>query len=37
MKAANDAILKDQAATLQRLDEIQKAAEQMKTLGRRGG
>jgi hypothetical protein len=37
IKAANDVILKNQAATLQRLDEMQKAAEQLKIFSRRGG
>jgi hypothetical protein len=36
MKAANDAILKNQAATLQRLDEMEKAVEQLKIFSRRG-
>ena len=35
MKAANDAVLKDQAATLQRLDDIEKAADQLKIFSRR--
>lgn len=36
MKAANEEILKKQEATLQRLDEIQKAAEQLKVFSKRG-
>jgi anti-sigma-K factor RskA len=36
MKAANEDILKKQEATLQRLDEIQKAAEQLKVFSKRG-
>lgn len=36
MKAANEDILKKQEATLQRLDEIQKAAEQLKIFSKRG-
>ena len=35
MKAANDAVLKNQASTLQRLDEIEKAADQLKIFSRR--
>jgi hypothetical protein len=36
MKAANDELLKKQEATLQRLDEIEKAAEQLKVFSKRG-
>jgi hypothetical protein len=36
MKAANEDVLKKQEATLQRLDEIQKAAEQLKVFSKRG-
>jgi len=36
IKAANEDILKRQEATLQRLDEIQKAAEQLKIFSKRG-
>lgn len=36
MKAANDELLKKQKATLQRLDEIEKAAEQLKVFSKRG-
>jgi hypothetical protein len=36
MKAANEEVLKKQEATLQRLDEIQKAAEQLKVFSKRG-
>ena len=36
MKAANEDVLKKQEATLQRLDEIQKAAEQLKIFSKRG-
>ena len=36
MKAANEDILKRQEAALQRLDEIQKAAEQLKVFSKRG-
>lgn len=36
IKAANDAILTRQAATLQQLDEIEKAAEQIKVYSKRG-
>ena len=36
IKAANEDILKRQEATLQRLDEIQKAAEQLKVFSKRG-
>lgn len=36
LKAANEEILKRQAATLQQLDEIQKAAEQLKIYSKRG-
>jgi hypothetical protein len=36
MKSANDEILKKQAATLLQLDEIQKAAEQLKIYSKRG-
>jgi hypothetical protein len=36
MKAANDEALKKQAATLQTLDELQKAAELIKIYGKRG-
>ena len=35
MKVANDAILKNQAATLQRLEEMEKAVEQLKIFSRR--
>ena len=34
-KAANDALLKKQEATLQQLDELQKAAEQLKVFSKR--
>ena len=34
-KAANDALLKKQEAMLQQLDELQKAAEQLKTFSKR--
>ena len=34
-KAANEALLKKQEATLQQLDELQKAAEQLKTFSKR--
>ncbi|HJT80018.1 MAG TPA: hypothetical protein VJ719_02380 [Chthoniobacterales bacterium] len=34
-KAANDALLKKQEAILQQLDELQKAAEQLKTFSKR--
>ena len=36
MKAANEEMLKKQAATLQQLDELQKAADQIKIFGKRG-
>ena len=36
MKAANDEILKQQAATLQKLDEIEKAAQEIRILTKRG-
>jgi hypothetical protein len=36
MKADNDDLLRKQEATLQRLDEIQKAAEQLKIFSKRG-
>ena len=36
MKADNEEVLKKQEATLQRLDEIQKAAEQLKVFSKRG-
>jgi hypothetical protein len=36
MKAANDAILAKQAATLQQLDEMEKAADQIKIYTKRG-
>jgi hypothetical protein len=36
MKAANDEVLKRQAATLQQLEEIEKAAEQLKIYSKRG-
>jgi hypothetical protein len=36
MKAGNDELLKKQEATLQRLDEIEKAAEQLKVFSKRG-
>jgi hypothetical protein len=36
MKAANEDVLRKQEATLQRLDEIQKAAEQLKIFSKRG-
>ena len=36
MKNANEEILQKQEATLQRLDEIQKAAEQLKVFSKRG-
>ena len=35
-KAANDEILKKQEATLQQLDDLQKAAEQLKIFAKRG-
>jgi hypothetical protein len=35
MKAANDEILRKQAATLQQLDEMEKAAEQIKVYSKR--
>jgi hypothetical protein len=35
-KTANDALLKKQEAMLQQLDELQKAAEQLKTFSKRG-
>ena len=36
MKAANDEILKQQAATLQKLDEIEKAAQEIRIYSKRG-
>jgi hypothetical protein len=36
MKATNAETLKKQEAVLQQLDELQKAAEQMKAFGKRG-
>jgi hypothetical protein len=36
MKATNEETLKKQEATLQQLDDLQKAAEQMKIFGKRG-
>jgi hypothetical protein len=36
LKAANEQILKKQQATLEALDELQKAAEQMKIFSKRG-
>jgi len=36
IKAANEAVLAKQAATLQQLDEIEKAAEQIKIYSKRG-
>ena len=36
MKAANDEILKQQAATLQKLDEIEKTAQEIRILSKRG-
>jgi hypothetical protein len=36
MKAGNEEVLKKQEATLQRLDELQKAADQLKIFGKRG-
>ena len=36
MKSANDEILKKQTATLLQLDELQKAAEQLKIYSKRG-
>jgi len=36
MKAANDEILKQQAATLLKLDEIEKAAQEIRILTKRG-
>jgi hypothetical protein len=36
MQAANDEILKKQEATFQQLDELQKAADQLKIFGKRG-
>jgi hypothetical protein len=36
MKAANDEILKQQAATLQKLDEIEKAAQEIRIYTKRG-
>lgn len=36
MKAANEETLKKQAATLLQLDELQKAADQIKIFGKRG-
>ena len=36
LKAANDEILKRQTATLQQLDEMEKAAEQIKIYSKRG-
>ena len=36
LKATNDELLKKQAATLQQLDELQKAVEQLKVYSKRG-
>ncbi len=36
MRAANDEVLKKQAATLQQLEEIEKTAEQLKIYSKRG-
>jgi hypothetical protein len=36
LKATNEAILKKQAATLEQLDELQKAADQIKVFSKRG-
>jgi hypothetical protein len=36
LKAANDEILKQQAATLQKLDEIEKAANELRIFSKRG-
>jgi hypothetical protein len=36
IKAANDEILKQQAATLQKLDEMEKAAQEMRIYSKRG-
>jgi uncharacterized protein HemY len=36
MKAANEDVLRKQEATLQRLDELQKAADQLKIFSKRG-
>ncbi len=36
MKAANEELLRKQAATLQKLDELEKAAEQIKIFSKRG-
>lgn len=36
MKATNEETLKKQQAALQQLDDLQKAAEQLKTFGKRG-
>jgi len=36
MKAANDEILKQQAATLQKLDEMEKAAQEIRIYSKRG-
>ncbi|MEP6809337.1 MAG: hypothetical protein ABI992_03775 [Chthoniobacterales bacterium] len=36
VKAANEELLKKQAATLQQLDELQKAADQLKIYSKRG-
>ena len=36
MKAANEEILKKQAAALQQLDELQKAVEQLRIYSKRG-
>jgi hypothetical protein len=36
MKAGNEDVLRKQEATLQRLDELQKAADQLKIFGKRG-
>ncbi len=36
MKAANEEMLKKQAATLQQLDELQKAANELKIFSKRG-
>ena len=35
MKVANDELLKKQEAALQRLDELQKAADELKIFGKR--
>jgi ABC-type glycerol-3-phosphate transport system substrate-binding protein len=36
MRAANEDVLRKQEVTLQRLDELQKAADQLKIFGKRG-